>query len=119
MYRWLVRNNRLEAAGKSLCKLDNKSAEDHRKTIAQIQHTLELEEAIESGSSYLDLFKGTDRRRTEVVCLTFAGQVLSGSTFAYGPTYFFQQAGISTDNSYQIAVGGTGIAFVGTVSRNT
>lgn len=43
--------------------------------------------------------------------------MLSGSTFAYGPTYFFQQAGISTDNSYQIAVGGTGIAFIGTVCR--
>lgn len=32
-----------------------------------------------------------------------------------GPTYFFQQAGISTDDSYGVAVGGTGIAFVGTV----
>lgn len=47
--------------------------------------------------------------------MTFAGQVLSGSTFAYGPTYFFEQAGISTNNAYQIAVGGTGIAFIGTV----
>ena len=34
---------------------------------------------------------------------------------AYGPTYFFQQAGISTNKSYQIAVGGTAIAFVGTI----
>jgi len=115
MRRWLVRNNRIEAAEKSLSRLDNRSTEEHRKTIAQIQHTLELEEAIESGSSYLDLFKGTDRRRTEIVCFTFAGQVLSGSTFAYGPTYFFQQAGISTDNAYQIAVGGTGVAFIGTI----
>lgn len=47
--------------------------------------------------------------------MTFAGQVLSGSTFAYGPMYFFEQAGISTNNAYQIAVGGTGIAFIGTV----
>ena len=47
--------------------------------------------------------------------MTFAGQVLSGSTFAYGPTYFFQQAGISTNKTYQIAVGGTAIAFVGTI----
>ena len=47
--------------------------------------------------------------------MTFAGQVLSGSTFAYGPTYFFVQAGISVDNAYQIAVGGTAVAFVGTV----
>lgn len=47
--------------------------------------------------------------------MTFAGQILSGSPFAYGPTYFFQQAGISTRYTYQIAVGGTGMAFVGTI----
>ena len=68
---------------------------------------------MESGSSYLDLFRGVDLRRTEIVCLTFAGQVLSGSTFAYGPTYFIEQAGISTTHAYQIAVGRTGIAFIG------
>lgn len=56
------------------------------KTIAQMQHTLDIEESISSGSTYFDLFKGVDRRRTEIVCLTFAGQVLSGSTFAYGPS---------------------------------
>lgn len=47
--------------------------------------------------------------------MTFAGQVLSGSTFAYGPTYFFQQAGISTNDSYKVALGGTAIAFVGVI----
>ncbi|KAK3711131.1 hypothetical protein LTR37_009918 [Vermiconidia calcicola] len=112
---YLIRNDRIEDAHKALCKLDNKGEECHRQTIAQIMHTLKIEDQMESGSSYLDCFKGTDLRRTEIVCMTFAGQVLSGSTFAYGPTYFFQQAGISTDKSYQIAVGGTAIAFTGTV----
>jgi hypothetical protein len=37
---------------------------------------------MESGSSYIDCFRGIDLRRTEIVCMTFAGQVLSGSTFA-------------------------------------
>lgn len=31
------------------------------------------------------------------------------------PTYFFQQAGIETDQSYKIAVGGAACGFVGTV----
>lgn len=115
-YRWwLVRQDRIDLAYKALTKLDDRGTESHRRTIAQIAHTLHIEAEIESGSSYFDCFRGTDLRRTEIVCMTFAGQVLSGSTFAYGPTYFFEQAGISTKNAYQVAVGGTGIAFCGTV----
>ncbi|KAK3678550.1 hypothetical protein LTR78_001848 [Recurvomyces mirabilis] len=112
---WLVRNDRIEDAQKALAKLDNKGSDSHRQTLAQISRTLKFEAEVESGSSYFDCFKGTDLRRTEIVCMTFAGQVLSGSAFAYGPTYFFEQAGISVNNAYQIAVGGTGIAFIGTV----
>ncbi|KAK1139964.1 hypothetical protein N8T08_011041 [Aspergillus melleus] len=112
---WLARNNRLDDVYKSLSKLDNRGHGSHQKTLAQILHTLELEQRMEAGSNYLDCFRGIDRRRTEIVCMAFAGQVLSGSAFAYAPTYFFVQAGISTDNAYQIAVGGTAISFVGTV----
>ncbi|KAF9883496.1 hypothetical protein FE257_003410 [Aspergillus nanangensis] len=112
---WLVRNNKIDEVYKSLAKLDNRGRELHQKTVAQIQHTLELEKKMEAGSSYLDCFRGIDRRRTEIVCMAFAGQVLSGSTFAYTPTYFFVQAGINTDKAYQIAVGGTAISFVGTI----
>ncbi|KAG2416920.1 hypothetical protein HFD88_008137 [Aspergillus terreus] len=113
---WLARNGKIDEVYKSLAKLDNRDRESHQKTVAQIQHTLELERKMEAGTSYLDCFRGIDRRRTEIACMAFAGQVLSGSPFAYGPTYFFVQAGISTDKSYQIAVGGTAIAFVGTVA---
>lgn len=112
---WLVRNNKMEAAEKALAKLDNKSSDDHKKMLSQIIHTLNIESDISSGASYLDCFKGTERRRTEIVCMTFAGQVLSGSAFAYGPTYFFEQAGIATNKTYAIAVGGTGIAFCATI----
>lgn len=113
--RFLIRKGRVEDAYKSLESLDNKGSDSHKRTIAQITHTLQIEEEMQTGSSYLDCFRGTDRRRTEIVCMTFAGQILSGSPFAYGPTYFFQQAGISTRYNYQIAVGGTGMAFVGTI----
>lgn len=81
---YLIRNDRIDEAFKALAKLDNKGEESHRQTAAQIMHTLKIEEQMESGSSYLDCFRGTDLRRTEIVCMTFAGQVLSGSTFAYG-----------------------------------
>ncbi|CAG8956729.1 hypothetical protein HYFRA_00012273 [Hymenoscyphus fraxineus] len=112
---WLLKHDRAEDAWKALAQLDEKDAHERQKTIAQMRHTLMTEEAAEFGTSYFDLFKGVDLRRTEIVCVVFAGQVLSGSSFAYGPTYFFQQAGIDTSKSYGIALGGTGLSFVGTV----
>lgn len=112
---WLVRNGKMDDAHKALGKLDNKDRESHQKTVAQMKQTLDIEKEMDAGSSYLDCFRGVDRRRTEIVCLAFAGQVLSGAPFAYTPTYFFVQAGIDTSRAYQIAIGGTAIAFVGTI----
>ena len=45
--------------------------------------------------------------------VVFAGQQLSGAVFAYVPTYFFLQAGISTENAFTIAIGSTAMAFLG------
>lgn len=112
---WLVRHGKMDEAEKSLGKLDDKGSESHQKTLAMIKQTLAIEKQLESGTNYLDCFKGVNLRRTEIVCFAFAGQVLSGSTFAYTPTYFFSQAGVGTNRSYQIAVGGTAISFIGTV----
>lgn len=81
---FLVRNNRVEDAHKSLEKLGTKDTKAQQQTIAQIVHTLKLEGEMHTGTSYLDLFKGVDRRRTEIACGAFMGQVLSGSVFAFG-----------------------------------
>ncbi|KAF2758419.1 sugar transporter [Pseudovirgaria hyperparasitica] len=109
---WLVKNKHFTKAKKALRQLGEGTEDENKRTIAQIIHTLQIEDEVSSGSNYIDCFKGSDRRRTEIVCMTFAGQVLSGSAFAYGPTYFFEQAGISTQNNYKIAVGGTSLAFI-------
>jgi len=78
-------------------------------------HTTRLEEQEELGTSYWDCFKGTNLRRTEIACFAFLSQITNGGAFAYSPTYFFEQAGIDADVSYSIGLGGTGIAFCGTV----
>lgn len=77
-------------------------------------HTTKMEAEIEAGTTYMDCLKGVDRRRTKICCLTFVGQILSGSTFAYTPAYFFTQAGMDNSRAFQLGVGCTGIAFVGT-----
>ncbi|KAJ9635994.1 hypothetical protein H2201_000005 [Coniosporium apollinis] len=112
----LVRHHRLEEAENSLRRLQSKSANiDTKETLATIVHTNELEEQLSVGTSYWDCFKGFERRRTEIACVAFAGQVLSGSSFAYNSTYFFQQVGLTTSQTYNLNVGGTGLALVGTL----
>ncbi len=67
--------------------------------------TNELEKAIESGTGYLDCFKGIDLRRTEIVCVTWAIQNLCGSAFMGYSTYFYEQAGLPIVDSFDMSMG--------------
>jgi SP family general alpha glucoside:H+ symporter-like MFS transporter len=111
---WLVKKGRFGDAERSLKRLTTRTSEECRATLAQMRHTIELESSIESDSSYLDCFRGTNLRRTEICMVVFAGQQLSGASFAYTPTYFFLQAGIGTENAFSIAIASTAMAFLGT-----
>ncbi|WOO80240.1 Maltose permease MAL31 [Vanrija pseudolonga] len=103
-----------EAAVKRLSSKTNKV--DPAKTVAMMVRTNQLEIDNETGSSYLDCFKGVDLRRTEIACIGWAAQVLSGSSFANMPTYYFEQAGLSTEHAFQMGLGTMAMAFVGTCS---
>lgn len=112
---FLIRKDRIEEARVSIRRLGgNKTDEQINATLAMIFHTNKIENDLHEGTSYWDCFKGTDLRRTEIVCLTFMGQILSGSSFAYSPTFFFTTAGMSTDKAYDMNLGSTAIAFSGT-----
>jgi SP family general alpha glucoside:H+ symporter-like MFS transporter len=101
---WLVKQNRLDKAEKTIRSLASSSTEEIHGRISQMRHTILLEEEINNGYSYLDCFKGVNLRRTEICCLAFAGQMFSGAQFAYGPAYFFEQAGMSPDKSFAVGV---------------
>ncbi|KAK2609168.1 hypothetical protein QQS21_002250 [Conoideocrella luteorostrata] len=112
---YLVRIGKLDEAEKSLRRLQSSKAThiDPRKTLSAIIYTDNLERQLQVGTSYLDCFKGTELRRTEIACLVFAGQILCGIAFAYNSSYFFSQIGLGTSTTYSLALGGTGLAFVG------
>ncbi|KKK15250.1 hexose carrier protein [Aspergillus ochraceoroseus] len=113
---WQVRQGQYDSAEKTVQRLMAKSEQQNAcQVVAMMIHTNDLEAEIQTGSSYLDCFRGSNLRRTEIACMTFAGQVLAGSQFAFSGTYFFQQAGMSSDDAYKLNLGGTAIAFVGTV----
>ncbi|KAK5717592.1 hypothetical protein LTR17_015945 [Elasticomyces elasticus] len=113
---WLVRTGKLEQAKRALLRLTSLNREtdfDADETISMMVHTTALENNITQGSSYLDCFKGTDLRRTEVVCMCWAIQNLSGNAFSNYSTYFLTNAGVSTSNSYNFAMGQYAINMVG------
>ncbi|CAK7238430.1 hypothetical protein SEUCBS140593_010680 [Sporothrix eucalyptigena] len=101
---WLVRHGRREQALKSCKRLGPSDGThvDAERTLAMIERTVEIERDIGGNPGLLDLFKGTDLRRTLIICLMYASQNLAGNLIANQATYFFEQAGMSTNFSFQL-----------------
>jgi SP family general alpha glucoside:H+ symporter-like MFS transporter len=113
---WLIRKGRDEAAKHMLNRLT--SADKHPDfnaddTIAMMRHTNELEKAVSEGTSYLDCFRGTDLRRTEIAAMTWFTQAFCGAAIMGNSTYFFVQAGLDESNSFSMSLGQYAIGAVG------
>ncbi|KAF5565278.1 maltose permease [Fusarium phyllophilum] len=113
---YYVRIGDYENAEKSITRLSSSTTPGHAKqALAMMIHTNEIEKSIDQGTSYLDCFRGVDRRRTEIACMAFAAQPFCGSSMGGTPTFFFVQAGLPESISFRMSVGGLGIASVGTI----
>ncbi|KAK9427007.1 general substrate transporter [Lipomyces doorenjongii] len=111
----LVRKGKLDEAEKALRRLQSKTANiDPKLTLATIVHTNKLEQELQIGTSYWHCFRGFELRRTEIACIVFCGQITSGMFFAYNSTYFFQQVGLTAEQTYKLNGGGNARALVGT-----
>lgn len=112
---WLVRKGKLEEAEQALRKLASRgSADDAHKMLALIQRTNERELEYQAGSSYIECFKGTNLRRTEVSAMAWAIQILCGLSLPFYAVVFFEQAGFPTEQAFNMNVGMTALGFVGT-----
>ncbi|ODV87556.1 hypothetical protein CANARDRAFT_195026 [[Candida] arabinofermentans NRRL YB-2248] len=110
---WLCKKGRLAEAEHALNRLTIPENRIHtQKKVAEIIHTLEVEDEITSGVTYWECFKGPDARRTEVVMMIYVSQILCGLSLGGSPTYFLFQAGISSANAYKFTVGILGLGFV-------
>jgi MFS transporter, SP family, general alpha glucoside:H+ symporter len=88
---WLVRKGRLEQAEKSVRRLGRSTAgENPADSVAMMRRTIELEKS-EKKPSLIELWKGTDRYRTLIVCGVYASQNLTGNLIANQAVYFFQR----------------------------
>ncbi|THZ36436.1 putative maltose permease [Aureobasidium pullulans] len=112
---WLVRQGRRDDAKHALEKLtSNKDRTDLDAMLILIEETDLLEREIEASTTYLDCFKGSNLRRTEICTMVYLIQVIGGNPLIGYSTFFFTQAGLASANAFYMGVGNTALGFVGT-----
>ena len=110
---WLVRHEKIEEAEKVLRRLASATV-DVEPTLAKIIETDQLEQKLESGTTYADCFKGSNWRRTRLSVGAYAIQVFSGIYLSGCVPYFFELAGMPTDQAFNMGIGYIGMGFIGT-----
>ena len=103
---WLVRKNRVADAEKALQRLVSPNMYNHipgtvqnseslcksGRLIPAVVRTYQLEVDISAGARWIDCFKGTDLRRTEIAAWAFMNQSLCGDPFGGQQIYFRESA---------------------------
>lgn len=82
------------------------------KTVALMVETTRLEQTITEGARYYDCLRGSNRWRTEISCMAWLTQAVSGFAIASYAVYFFEQAGLQATQAYKLTVGQGGLALV-------
>ncbi|KAM0544224.1 hypothetical protein ACHAPJ_011913 [Fusarium lateritium] len=101
---WLVRKGRLEEAAKAVRRLGRASQVDNsHEQIAMMKRTIDLEKDVKE-PNLIELFRGTDRYRTLIVCGVYAAQNLTGNLIANQAVYFFEQAGMPTKTAFAMGL---------------
>ncbi|KAI3554041.1 MFS transporter, SP family, general alpha glucoside:H+ symporter [Colletotrichum abscissum] len=102
-----VRRGNIEEARKSLHRLRNAHGNnDHEVeiTLAYIRYTTELEHAETENANFIDCFKGTNLRRTEINIVVWCAQILCGNAIQGFAILFLQSAGFSVEQSFDLNI---------------
>lgn len=122
---WLVKTGQLAEAKKSIMRLLSENEHLPNKEfmadamVDKMKMTIKEEKAATEGYSYFDCFKKTNLRRTRVACMTWLVQNITGSAFMGYSTYFYQQAGLSTSNSFTFSIVQYVLGLLGTLGSWT
>ena len=101
-----MRQNRLEEAKASVRRLTSEQhvAFDSEKSVTLMVLTTEHEREVNASTRFVACFRGTDLRRTIIVIGCYCMQVMSGSTLRAYATYFFEQAGLPTEQAFNMSI---------------
>jgi MFS transporter, SP family, general alpha glucoside:H+ symporter len=109
---FLVKRGRHDEAKKSLERTGY--GDDLENTLAHMKETIALEAELSNSATYLDCFKGTNFRRTLICAMAYSGQFLCGVNLAASYcTYFFELAGLDTNQAFDMSCGLFALGVVG------
>ncbi|KAJ5678075.1 Maltose permease MAL61 [Penicillium maclennaniae] len=111
---WLVRKGRIAETGVVLKRLRSKDDTEDQiaDTVAMMEHTIKIENEMKASSTYWDLFKGVDLRRSEIAVFAWLIQQLCAPLISY-IVYFLEQAGLPSTASFDFGMGEYALAIVG------
>lgn len=115
---YLARKNKMEQAKRSLVRLHNADY-DAESSLAEITAAIEAERQlseVQQSASYANCFRGTNFRRTRIVCGMFFIQQFTGIAFYAQALYFLGISGLPIALTFQLALGGFGVAMVGNIA---
>ncbi|CAD6570669.1 MAG: hypothetical protein TREMPRED_005948 [Tremellales sp. Tagirdzhanova-0007] len=116
---WLVEHERNDEAELAVRRLQSgrvgMNIPTPQETVALLAETHAIEKRLTSGVGYLECFKGTNLRRTEISVGTWTVQQMCGPVLQTYSIYFFEQAGLAESEAFNMNLGLYAIAFVGTV----
>lgn len=115
---WLVKVGRIDEAKRSVRALASKHVTEDaiEQKVAMIRYTNELELQETTGTSYVDCFKGTNLRRTEISCVVWVTQVFCEIWFGGNVAYFISVSGsFSSEQSFNLGLGSSALALIATM----
>ncbi|KAJ4154415.1 hypothetical protein NW765_015172 [Fusarium oxysporum] len=128
---YLVRRGKLEAAEHALRRLARKghyTDESMAQTLALMKHTNEMEKVEAEAASFKDCFRGTNLRRTGIVCMAWVIQILNGQSITSFAAIMLKSIGMSNTmafnynmiiQSVNIIATAVAISLMGRVGRRT
>ncbi|KAK8847718.1 hypothetical protein IAR55_005577 [Kwoniella newhampshirensis] len=106
---WLVEHGRDTEAEKAVSRLQSSSSAHNiptpHETVALLSQTNTIEKRLTAGAGYLECFKGTNLRRTEIAVGTWVVQQMCGPVLQTYAIYFFEQAGLPSSQAFNMSLG--------------
>jgi MFS family permease len=110
---WLILEGRHEQAKKAINRLygSKNNPEAWYESIASKIRQEAAQENVSGIGGFLDLYRGSNLKRTMTVHLLFFGIGLAGSSFLAQSIYFLLTAGLPAIHTFDVSIGGFCLAF--------